>query len=75
MIDKLRKKIFWIIQISLSVIILGVILLFTVFSYRNTISSSTIFMDRIEGRMEIINQKNLMKIDQMKLLKEYTNYE
>ena len=57
MIDKLRKKIFWIIQISLSVIILGVILLFTVFSYRNTISSSTIFMDRIEGRMDIKNNK------------------
>ena len=50
MIDKLRKKIFWIIQISLSVIILGIIILFTVFSYRNTISSSTMFMDRLEGR-------------------------
>ena len=50
MIDKLRKKIFWIIQISLSVIILGIIILFTVFSYRNTITSSTMFMDRLEGR-------------------------
>ena len=50
MIDKLRKKIFWIIQISLSVIILWIIILFTVFSYRNTISSSTMFMDRLEGR-------------------------
>ena len=50
MIDKLRKKIFWIIQISLSVIILGIIILYTVFSYRNTISSSTMFMDRLEGR-------------------------
>ena len=50
MIDKLRKKIFWIIQISLSVIILGIIILFTVFSYRNTIESSTMFMDRLEGR-------------------------
>ena len=50
MIDKLRKKIFWIIQISLSVIILGIIILFTVFSYRNTISSSTMFMERLEGR-------------------------
>lgn len=50
MIDKLRKKIFWIIQISLSVIILGIIILFTTFSYRNTITSSTMFMDRLEGR-------------------------
>ena len=51
MIEKLRKKIFWIIQISLSVIILGVIILFTTFNYRNTITSSTIFMDRLEGRI------------------------
>ena len=52
MIDKLRKKIFWIIQISLSVIILGIITLFTTFSYRNTITSSTMFMDRLEERIE-----------------------
>ena len=50
MIDKLRKKIFWIIQISLSVIILGIIILFTTFNYRNIITSSTMFMDRLEGR-------------------------
>ena len=50
MIDKLRKKIFWIIQISLSVIILGIIIVFTTFSYRNTITSSTMFMERLEGR-------------------------
>ena len=50
MIDKLRKKIFWIIQISLSVIVLGIIILFTTFSYRNTITSSTMLMERLEGR-------------------------
>ena len=57
MIDKLRKKIFWIIQISLSVIILGIIILFTNFSYRNTITSSTMIMDRLEGRGEIKENK------------------
>ena len=57
MLNKLRKKIFWIIQISLSVIILGIIILFTSFSYKNTITSSTIFMDRLEGRAEIIEGK------------------
>ena len=57
MINKLRKKIFWIIQISLSVIIIGVIVLFTSFYYKNTITSSTIFMDRIEGRGEIKDNK------------------
>ena len=57
MINKLRKKIFWIIQISLSVIIIGVIVLFTSFNYKNTITSSTIFMDRIEERGEIKDNK------------------
>ena len=50
MINKLRKKIFWIIQISLSIILIGLIVIFTGFSYRNTVESSTIFMDRINGK-------------------------
>ena len=50
MINKLRKKIFWIIQISLSVIILGIIIIFASFSYKNTITSSTMFMERIERK-------------------------
>ena len=53
MINKLKNKIFWIIQISVSLIVIGVVILFVSFSYKNTISSSTIFMDRLEGRMEI----------------------
>ena len=53
MIDKLRKKIFWIIQISLSTIILGMILFFTSISYRNTIKFSTMFMDRVDGMDEM----------------------
>ena len=57
MISKLRKKIFWIMQISLSIIILGVIIIFTSFSYRNTITSSTMFMDKIEGRIEFKEDK------------------
>ena len=58
MIDKLRKKIFWIIQISLTVIILGIIILFTAFSYKNTLASSVMIMDRLEGRMNIKNEKS-----------------
>ena len=53
MISKLRKKIFWIIQISLSIILLGIVVIFSGFSYKNTITSSTMFMGRIEGREEI----------------------
>ena len=53
MIDKLRKKIFWIIQVSLSIIILGIIVLYTTSSYKNTIASSIGFMDRIEVKEDI----------------------
>ena len=52
MIEKLRNKIFWIIQISLSVIVLGVIILFTSYNYKNTITSSLIVMDRLEKRID-----------------------
>ncbi len=52
MISKLKKKIFWIIQLSLTVIILGIMIIFAGFSYRNTISSSTMFIDRIDGKEE-----------------------
>ena len=55
MINKLRKKIFWIIQLSLTIIILGIIIIFASFSYRNTITSSTMFMDRIERKEDINN--------------------
>ena len=68
MINRLRKRIFWIIQLSLSIIILGVIIVFAGFSYKNTITSSTMFMDRIEGREDIKSDKpkvpDSMKIDE-----------
>lgn len=57
MINKLRKKIFWIIQLSLTIIILGIIIIFASFSYRNTITSSTMLMDRIEGKRDIKNDR------------------
>ena len=57
MINKLRKRIFWIIQLSLTTIVLGVLIAFAVVSYKNTITSSTMFMDRIEGREEEKNEK------------------
>ena len=57
MINKLRKKIFWIIQISLTLIIVGLIILFTNFSYKNIITSASIFMDRIEVKEVKRNEK------------------
>ena len=59
MINKLRKKIFWIIQISLTLIITGIIILFITSSYKNIIISSTMFMDRLEGREEERQDKQI----------------
>lgn len=58
MINKLRKKIFWIIQISLSIIIIGVSFLFITLSYKNTITSSKVFMDKLESRIIGKNSKS-----------------
>lgn len=50
MIKKLSKRICWIITIALSIIVLGIILLFTILNYRNTINTATIMMDRVTNR-------------------------
>lgn len=65
MINRLRKKIFWIIQLSLSIIILGVVIVFAGFNYKNTLTSSTMFMDRIEGREDI--KSDIPKPDNMRV--------
>ena len=57
MINKLKKKIFWIIEIPLSILILVVLSLFITLNYRNTITSSVMFMDRINNIDEIISER------------------
>ena len=63
MINKLKKKIFWIIQISLTIIILGIIVLFVTSTYKNTITASTMFMDRIEVKDETRDEIKIEKPD------------
>lgn len=63
MINKLRKKIFWIINLSLTIIVLGVLITFAVVSYKNTITSATMFMDRIEERDKIEEIEKQRPID------------
>lgn len=46
MIKNLSKKIFFLIMISLSVFVLGMIILFAYSNYRNTINTATSMMDR-----------------------------
>ncbi|MBR0351392.1 MAG: HAMP domain-containing histidine kinase [Clostridia bacterium] len=62
MINKLKKRIFWIIQLLLTTIVLGVLIAFTVFSYKNTITSATMLMDRIEGKED----REITQIDRPK---------
>lgn len=47
MIKNLRKRIFTIITLSLSILIIGTILLFTYLNYRNTTRTTRMFIDRV----------------------------
>lgn len=49
MIKKLNQRIFCLIMVSLSIIILGTIILFAVLNYRNTINTATFMLDRFIG--------------------------
>ena len=49
MIKKLYRRIFLLIMVSLSIIILGTIILFAVLNYSNTINTATFMMDRFIG--------------------------
>lgn len=46
MIKKLSQRIFFLIMISLSIVILGIIILFASFNYTNTIKTSTLMLNR-----------------------------
>lgn len=49
MIKKLNQRIFLLIMASLSIIVLGTIILFAVLNYSNTINTATFMMDRFMG--------------------------
>lgn len=49
MIKKLNQRIFLLIMVSLSIIILGTIIIFAILNYSNTINTATFMMDRIYG--------------------------
>ncbi len=62
MIKKLSQKIFTLIMVSLSIIIFGIILLFTYFNYQNTINSRISMFDRF-GLGEERKDKNEKPLD------------
>lgn len=49
MIKKLNQRIFWLIMISLSIVILGIIVLFAILNYNNTINTTNFMMDKFMG--------------------------
>ena len=50
MIKGLSKKIFLLIMVSLSIIILGIIMLFALLNYNNTINTGAMIIDRFGER-------------------------
>lgn len=53
MIKKLEQRIFLVIIISLALVLLGIIILFAILNYQNTINTATSMMDRfINGEMK-----------------------
>lgn len=46
MIKKLSKRIFYLIMASLGIIVLGIILIFAILNYKNTINTASFMMDR-----------------------------
>ena len=65
MIKKLNQRIFWLIMVSLSIIIFGTIILFAVLNYSNTINTATFMMDRFMGEEPM--KKSDERIDDYKI--------
>lgn len=72
MIKELKTKVFWILMLSISVVVLGIILIFAYLNYSNTINAGTSMMDRFNNFEKIqtsneervqINQNNIATID------------
>lgn len=71
MIKKLESKVFWILMVSISTIVLGVIILFAILNYNNTINAATSMLDRFDNffrmpndeRTQTNNDDNRMEID------------
>lgn len=71
MIKKLESKVFWILMVSISTIVLGVIILFAILNYNNTINAATSMLDRFDNFFRMPNDErtqtnagdNRMEID------------
>lgn len=61
MIKKLKMKVFWILMISISTIVLGVIILFAIVNYNSMISAATSMFDRFDDFSRMPNSEKIDK--------------
>lgn len=61
MIKKLEMKVFWILMISISTIVLGVIILFAIVNYNSMISATTSMFDRFDDFSRMPNSEKIDK--------------
>lgn len=73
MIKKLNQRIFLLIMVSLSIIVLGTIIIFVFLNYNNTINTTTFMMDRFMGEEPKRNPEE--KIEDYKKIKPEINIE
>ena len=63
MIKKLESKVFWILMVSISTIVLGVIILFAILNYNNTINAATSMLDRFDDFSKMPNNEKIESND------------
>lgn len=66
MIKKLSQRIFLLIMVSLSVIMIGIIILFAILNYNNTIDTTTFMMDRMIGEAPKRGSEEKIEDDKIK---------
>lgn len=67
MIKKLKTKVFWILMLSISAVILGTIIIFAYSNYNNTINAATSMLDRFNSFERAPNSNEQININENKV--------
>ncbi len=62
MIKKLRSKVFWILMLSISIVIVGTIIIFAYSNYTNTINAATSILERFDEFEKVPNEETKVDI-------------
>lgn len=73
MIKKLKSKIFFLIMISLSVLVIGIILGFSILNYTNTIKTATMMMDRFSNFKEKVEGLYFIEVKDSNIISNSDN--